>query len=93
MRAAADPVAVRSVIPGSHTSDKAPQGVVGSAAAGDDEVPGSIALEVPAGTAVLFDRRVWHSASRNFSDLTRKGAPPTRLVGMRMLTVRRCNTQ
>ena len=72
---------MRSVIPGSHTSDKAPQGVGGSAAAGDEEVPGSVALEVPAGTAVLFDRRVWHSASRNFSEQTRKGAPPHEACG------------
>ena len=75
---------MRSVIPGSHTGDKAPQGVGGSAVAGDEEVPGSIALEVPAGTAVLFDRRVWHSASRNFSDQTRKGGLRARPAGMRM---------
>ena len=63
-------------------------------ASGDDEVPGSIALEVPAGTAVLFDRRVWHSASRNFSEHTRKGAPPPGLRGVAcVLTVRRFNTQ
>ena len=36
------------------------------------EPPGAIDLAVPAGTAVLFDRRMWHSAARNFSDTTRK---------------------
>ena len=36
------------------------------------EPPGAIDLAVPAGTAVLFDRRTWHSAARNFSDVTRK---------------------
>jgi ectoine hydroxylase-related dioxygenase (phytanoyl-CoA dioxygenase family) len=29
-------------------------------------------LQVPAGTAVFFDRRIWHSASPNHSDITRK---------------------
>ena len=36
------------------------------------EPPGAIDLAVPAGTAVLFDRRTWHSAARNFSQVTRK---------------------
>ena len=55
------------VIPGTHRSDHPPPGPVGG-----DEAEGSIELAVPAGTAVLFDRRLWHSASRNFSDVTRK---------------------
>ena len=55
------------VIPGSHRSDRQPPGPVGGA-----EAEGSVELSVPAGTAVLFDRRLWHSASRNFSQVTRK---------------------
>ncbi len=55
------------VIPRTHRSDRPPPGPAGHA-----EAEGSVELAVPAGTAVLFDRRLWHSASRNFSDITRK---------------------
>ncbi len=33
---------------------------------------GTIAVKVPPGTAVFFDRRIWHSASPNHSNITRK---------------------
>ncbi|MCZ6634520.1 MAG: phytanoyl-CoA dioxygenase family protein [bacterium] len=33
---------------------------------------GAQAVRVNAGSAVIFDRRIWHSSSRNFSDITRK---------------------
>lgn len=33
---------------------------------------GAISLQVPAGSAILFDQRTWHTGSRNFSDITRK---------------------
>ena len=35
----------------------------------DDE---AVAVQVAPGTAVLFDRRIWHSASENASDVARK---------------------
>ena len=35
----------------------------------DDE---AVAVQVAPGTAVLFDRRIWHSASDNISDVARK---------------------
>ena len=33
---------------------------------------GTLAVRVAPGTAVFFDRRLWHSASPNYSDITRK---------------------
>jgi ectoine hydroxylase len=57
-------------VPGTHQCDAAPL------KPGDgEEYAGSVEgsrRPAPAGTAVLFDRRLWHSASRNFSDVTRK---------------------
>ncbi len=47
------------VLPGSHLHDAFP---------GDDRraLPdGAVAVQVPAGTAVIFDRRIWHSGSDN----------------------------
>ena len=47
------------VLPGSHLHDAFP---------GDDPraLPeGAVAVQVPAGTAVIFDRRIWHSGSDN----------------------------
>ena len=54
------------LIPGSHKLDKLPQ----SDAEGDPD--GAMDLLVKRGTAVLFDRRMWHSRGRNYSDATRK---------------------
>ncbi len=36
------------------------------------ELPGSVPVLVPAGTAVFFDRRIWHSASANHWNQARK---------------------
>ena len=55
------------IIPGSHTSDtlQRPEGGVG-------QPEGAIPVCVKPGTAVFFDRRLWHTASPNWSDITRK---------------------
>ncbi len=55
------------VIPGSHlrdTLERPPDGV------GQPE--GAVPICVKPGTAVFFDRRTWHTASPNASDVTRK---------------------
>ncbi len=55
------------VIPGSHTQNKLEFPA--------DEVSdpeGATPVCVPPGTAVIFDRRIWHSRSPNESDVTRK---------------------
>ena len=55
------------VIPGSHLSDdlqRPPNGI------GQPE--GAIPVLAKPGTAVFFDRRLWHTASPNWSDVTRK---------------------
>ena len=56
-----------SVIPGSHLRNK-----IALPDDGVSEPEGATAVEVPAGTAVFFDRRLWHAGGRNTSDLTRK---------------------
>jgi ectoine hydroxylase-related dioxygenase (phytanoyl-CoA dioxygenase family) len=55
------------VIPGSHTQDNLtrPEG-------GNGQPMGAVPVRVRPGTAVLFDRRIWHSASPNWSTVTRK---------------------
>ena len=55
------------IIPGSHTWDtlERPEGGVG-------QPEGAIPVCVKPGTAVFFDRRLWHTASPNWSDMTRK---------------------
>ncbi|MAG35689.1 MAG: hypothetical protein CL878_05520 [Dehalococcoidia bacterium] len=50
--------------PGSHVRSR-------SAVSGMDESEAT-AVQVDTGTAVLFDRRIWHSASPNVSDVSRK---------------------
>lgn len=55
------------IVPGSHlrdTLEKAPDGI--------GQPDGAIPVCVTPGTAVLFDRRLWHTASPNWSDITRK---------------------
>lgn len=55
------------IVPGSHKLDTRPPQ---TDAEGDPG--GAIDLLVKRGTAVLFDRRMWHSRGRNYSDATRK---------------------
>ncbi|MDE0313299.1 MAG: phytanoyl-CoA dioxygenase family protein [Candidatus Poribacteria bacterium] len=55
------------LIPGSHKCDTLPP-----RNSPDDDPEGAIDLLVKRGTAVLFDRRMWHSRGWNFSDVTRK---------------------
>ena len=72
------------LIPGSHLRNRPP--VASEGASMDDtpaelqrfpgstrgEVPGAVPIGVAPGTAVLFDRRIWHSKSPNFGESTRK---------------------
>jgi ectoine hydroxylase len=55
------------IIPGSHTADTLtlPEDRVGQPA-------GAIPVKVRPGDAVFFDRRLWHTASPNWSAITRK---------------------
>jgi ectoine hydroxylase len=55
------------VVPGSHlwdTLDRSPDGI------GQPE--GAVPVLAKPGTAVLFDRRLWHAGTPNWSDVTRK---------------------
>lgn len=54
------------VIPGSHVNEQ----VVVPDGGGQPE--GAIPVLAKPGTAVIFDRRLWHAASPNWSDITRK---------------------
>lgn len=54
------------IVPGSHVRNDFP---------GPDrkeEMEGAIPVLVPAGSAVFFDRRLWHSASANYWDVPRR---------------------
>lgn len=55
------------VIPGSHVRDTLARPADGSLVP-----PGAEPLLVPAGTAVVFDRRLWHARGENVSAVTRK---------------------
>ncbi len=54
------------VIPGSHLNEHV------SVPDGDGQPEGAIPVLAAPGTAVIFDRRLWHAASPNWSDVTRK---------------------
>ena len=55
------------LIPGSHKLDKLPP-----RCDPESDPEGAMDLLVKRGTAVLFDRRMWHSRGRNYSNVTRK---------------------
>jgi ectoine hydroxylase-related dioxygenase (phytanoyl-CoA dioxygenase family) len=55
------------VIPGSHRHD-----TLNRPASGVGQPEGAVPVLAKPGTAVFFDRRLWHSASPNWSDITRK---------------------
>ena len=55
------------IVPGSHLHN-----TIDCPQDGRSNPPGSEPVCVPAGSAVLIDRRLWHSRSANRSDLTRK---------------------
>ena len=57
------------LIPGSHKLDTRPPNGDNDP---DGDPEGAMDLIVKRGTAVLFDRRMWHSRGWNFSDVTRK---------------------
>ena len=55
------------VVPGSHRADtlvRPPDGI--------GQPDGAVPVLAKPGTAVFFDRRLWHTASPNWSDITRK---------------------
>jgi len=73
------------LIPRSHLSNRSPllftEGAAADATPAElsrfpgstaGEVPGAQAIGVAPGTALLFDRRIWHSKSPNFGESTRK---------------------
>lgn len=55
------------VVPGSHLDDTQER-----SADGMGQPKGAVPVLAKPGTAVFFDRRLWHSASPNWSDVTRK---------------------
>lgn len=55
------------IIPGSHLRD-----TLERPADGIGQPEGAVPVCVRPGTAVFFDRRLWHTASPNWSDITRK---------------------
>jgi ectoine hydroxylase len=55
------------LLPGSHLRDE-----LDCPNDGSSSPPGAIPLRVPAGAALLLDRRLWHSRSPNFGPNTRK---------------------
>ncbi len=55
------------VVPGSHLHD-----TLERLAGGVGQPAGAVPVLAKPGTAVFFDRRLWHSASPNWSDITRK---------------------
>ena len=54
------------VVPGSHLQNELefPEG-------DESEPVGAVALQIPAGSAIIFDRRLWHARGRNHSSRTR----------------------
>ena len=55
------------VIPGSHLKNS-----IELPDDGVSEPEGAVPVRVPPGTAVFFDRRLWHAGGHNTSDITRK---------------------
>lgn len=55
------------VVPGQHKSD-----TLDRPSDGHGQPAGAVPVLAKPGTAVLFDRRLWHAASPNWSDITRK---------------------
>ncbi len=55
------------VVPGTHLSD-----TMSFPAEGQGQPEGAMPVLAKPGTAVLFDRRLWHAGSPNWSELTRK---------------------
>jgi len=55
------------VVPGTHLSD-----TLSLPTDGNGQPEGAVPVIVKPGTAVLFDRRLWHAGTPNWSDVTRK---------------------
>jgi ectoine hydroxylase len=55
------------VVPGSHLHD-----TIERPESGEGQPHGAVPVLAKPGTAVFFDRRLWHTASPNWSDVTRK---------------------
>ncbi len=66
MTAFSETMGATRVVPGSHLSGRAPDASVPHKVA-------SVAAEGPAGTAIVFDGRLWHSAWSNTSSSPRFG--------------------
>ena len=58
------------VLPGSHLQNTLPR--PGRPELGFVEPEGAVPILAPLGTAVVFDRRLWHARGKNTSTLTRK---------------------
>jgi hypothetical protein len=58
------------VLPGSHLRNSIPRPDPGETFF--EQPPGATPVLAPAGAAVIFDRRLWHSRSDNLSPITRK---------------------
>ncbi len=58
------------IIPGSHLRNRIPR--PDHLEGGFEQPEGAMPVRVKPGTAVIFDRRLWHSRSDNLSDVTRK---------------------
>jgi ectoine hydroxylase len=59
-----------TVIPGSHLRNTLPRPE--RPELGFDEPPGAVPVLAPSGSAVVFDRRLWHARGENTSAVTRK---------------------
>jgi hypothetical protein len=55
------------VVPGSHLRDEMPM-----PEGGNGQPDGAVPVLAKPGTAVFFDRRIWHAGTPNWSDVTRK---------------------
>ncbi len=55
------------VVPGSHLWDK-----IDRPQSGEGQPEGAVPVLAKPGTAVFFDRRIWHAGTPNWSDVTRK---------------------
>jgi ectoine hydroxylase-related dioxygenase (phytanoyl-CoA dioxygenase family) len=58
-----------TIVPGSHTTNWLPGPPRRDAAW--PQPPGAIEVQVNPGDAIVFDRRLWHARSNNYSDITR----------------------
>jgi len=58
------------IVPGSHKWNRAPKH--GPEHAAEESMDGAVKVNITAGSAVVFDARLWHSGSRNETDRPRR---------------------